>query len=337
MTEQNSLPPDDHELEQFLARRSELSRLHRASSEGEGAPPELDAPVLAQAQAELRRPLVRSRRLPRWSAPLAVAASLVLVVSLAWMAQQQPLPQAVARAPLPASPAANEGVVTESMAAQANAPLAAKAETPQQLKKISPALAMAAPRAEQGARKPSPPPQADRQKAVEALQAPSAIAMEQAVLTAAGKSTAQDTQGDQASRLERQSNDSLTSDDLNALFSEYSGRYKDKFADAANGAFEAENRNSVWANGVEEEVRKAVASNPSISIESGECHSSLCRYVLTPSEETAVKMFSRELVVASKATPYPVDVLRKQDSKSHEFIIYLFSLAPPADWVTELK
>ncbi len=184
MTEQNSLPPDDHELEQFLARRSELSRLHRASTEGEGAPPELDAPVLAQAQAELRRSLARGRRLPRWSAPLAVAASLVLVVSLAWMAQQQPLPQAVARAPLPASPAANEGVVTESMAAQANAPLAAKAETPEQLKKISPALAMAVPKSEQPARKPSPPPQAERLAKAEALQAPSAIAMEQAVSAA---------------------------------------------------------------------------------------------------------------------------------------------------------
>jgi outer membrane biosynthesis protein TonB len=186
MTEQNSLPPDDHELEQFLARRSELSRLHRASTEGEGAPSELDAPVLAQAQAELRRPLVRSRRLPRWSGALALAASLVLVVSLAWMAQQQPLRQAVApaAAPLPASPAANEGVVTESMAAQANAPLAAKAETPEQLKKISPALAMAVPKSEQPARKPSPPPQAERLAKAEALQAPSAIAMEQAVSAA---------------------------------------------------------------------------------------------------------------------------------------------------------
>ena len=184
MTEQNSLPPDDHELEQFLARRSELSRLHRASSEGEGAPPELDAPVLAQAQAELRRPLVRSRRLPRWSAPLAVAASLVLVVSLAWMAQQQPMPQAIAPAPLPASTAANGGIVTEPMAVQTNAPLAAKTETPEQPKKNSPALAMAAPKSERAARKSSPPPQAERLAKAEALQAPSAIATEQAISAA---------------------------------------------------------------------------------------------------------------------------------------------------------
>ena len=185
MTEQNSLPPDDHELEQFLARRSELSRLHRAATEGEGAPPELDAPVLAQAQAELRRPPARSRRLPHWSAPLAVAASLVLVVSLAWMAQQQPLRQAVVPAPLPASPAANGGMVTESMAVQSNAPLAAKAETLEQLKKTSPALAMAAPGQERATRRPlPPPPQAERRAKAEAFQAPSAVATEQATSAA---------------------------------------------------------------------------------------------------------------------------------------------------------
>jgi len=182
MTEQNSLPPDDHELEQFLARRSELSRLHRAAAESEGAPPELDAPVLAQARAELRRLPARSRRLPRWSAPLAVAASLVLVVSLAWMAQQQPMPRALApaAAPLPAATAANGGIVTESMAVQSSLPVAAKAETLEQLKKTAPALAMAAPGRERAARKPLPP-QADRRVGAVAAQAPSAIAMEAAV------------------------------------------------------------------------------------------------------------------------------------------------------------
>lgn len=106
MTEQNQMPPDDHELEQFLARRSDLSQRYRADAgadaAGEGAPPELDAAVLARARAELQRPAASSRRFLRWGRPLALAASLMLVVSLGWMAQQKPLPQEVAQNAAPA-------------------------------------------------------------------------------------------------------------------------------------------------------------------------------------------------------------------------------------------
>ena len=102
MTEQNPMPPDDHELEQFLSRRSDLSQHYRADAAGEGASPELDALVLAQAQIALQTPPLRSRRFVRWGRPLAVAASLVLVVSLGWMAQQKPLPQQMAPAAAPA-------------------------------------------------------------------------------------------------------------------------------------------------------------------------------------------------------------------------------------------
>ncbi len=125
MTEPTPLPPDDHELEQFLSRRSDLSQRHRADTAGEGAPPELDALVLARARAELQRPPLRSRRFLRWGRPLAVAATLVLVVSLGWMVQQKPLPQQVAFTP--AVPALS----TESAAPAVDAaapPPAAKAE-----------------------------------------------------------------------------------------------------------------------------------------------------------------------------------------------------------------
>ena len=125
MTEQNPMPPDDHELEQFLSRRSELSQLHRADTAGEGAPPELDALVLAQARAVLQRPPLRSRRLQRWGRPLAVAATLVLVVSLGWMAQQKPLPQQMAFTPAaPAVPTETAAPAVDTAAA----PPAAKAE-----------------------------------------------------------------------------------------------------------------------------------------------------------------------------------------------------------------
>lgn len=141
MTEQKQTPPDDQELEQFLARRSELSQRYRADmgadAAGEGAPPELDAAVLARARAELQRP-ASSRRFLRWGRPLAVAASLMLVVSLGWMAQQKPLPQEVAQNAAPA-------VVPKEVAVPAMdaipAPVARQAEVAEQGK----ALAKAAP------------------------------------------------------------------------------------------------------------------------------------------------------------------------------------------------
>lgn len=129
MTEPTPLPPDDHELEQFLSRRSDLSQRYRsdvgADAAGEGAPPELDALVLARARAELQRPPLRSRRFQRWGRPLAVAATLVLVVSLGWMAQQKPLPQQVAFAPAPPTMPAQAAAPALDAAA---APAAAQAE-----------------------------------------------------------------------------------------------------------------------------------------------------------------------------------------------------------------
>ena len=142
MTEQKQTPPDDHELEQFLARRSDLSQRYRADAgadaAGEGAPLELDAAVLARARAELQRPAASSRRFLRWGRPLALAASLMLVVSLGWMAQQKPLPQEVVSAAAPA-------VVPKEVAVPAMdaipAPIAKQAEEAEQGK----ALAKAAP------------------------------------------------------------------------------------------------------------------------------------------------------------------------------------------------
>ena len=131
MTEPIPLPPDDHELEQFLSRRSDLSQRYRTDAAGEGAPPEMDALVLAQARAELQRPPLRSRRFLRWGRPLAVAATLVLVVSLGWMAQQKPLPQQVAFAPAPPPPDAKaEEVKKQTIAGQAPAGAVQQAQEP---------------------------------------------------------------------------------------------------------------------------------------------------------------------------------------------------------------
>lgn len=83
--------PDDRELEQYLEGGSKLSRRYRDAS-GEGAPPDLDEAILAQARAELRR----KPDLNRWLASVALAASLVLGVNLAWNVHQA--------APAPAAP-----------------------------------------------------------------------------------------------------------------------------------------------------------------------------------------------------------------------------------------
>lgn len=103
--------PNDRELEQYLKGDSALSRRYRDASR-ESAPPELDETVLARARAEARR----KPRANRWLASVALAASLVLGVNLAWnLYEAQPVPveqDAVARrsepAPASAPPAAPE-------------------------------------------------------------------------------------------------------------------------------------------------------------------------------------------------------------------------------------
>ncbi len=87
MTER--MPPDDRELEQYLKGNSPLSRRYRDAS-SETAPPELDEAILARARAELRR---KPAGLNRWLASVALAASVVLGVNLAWNVYQvQPVP-----------------------------------------------------------------------------------------------------------------------------------------------------------------------------------------------------------------------------------------------------
>lgn len=80
--------PDDRELEQYLAGGSKLSRRYRDAS-GEGAPADLDEVILAQARAEMRR----KPNLNRLLTPVAIAASLLLGVNLAYnVYQSAPMP-----------------------------------------------------------------------------------------------------------------------------------------------------------------------------------------------------------------------------------------------------
>lgn len=168
MTEPTPMPPDDRELEQFLARCSELSQRYRADAEGEGAPPGLDAPVLHLARAGLQRTPPQ-----RWGRPLALAASLVLVVSLAWVAQQRPQTQ-----PLPAAPAS-----IEAGAPSPGVPGTVQASSEQALPQQAPASAPApeaapmakARRQEQGPAVPRAPERLEQQPARSAAPAPAAL------------------------------------------------------------------------------------------------------------------------------------------------------------------
>lgn len=72
--------PDEIEFERYLAGDSLVSRRYRELDARE-VPPEIDRAILARA-AEAVHP-VKQRHLKRWGVPIALAASLVLVVSIA--------------------------------------------------------------------------------------------------------------------------------------------------------------------------------------------------------------------------------------------------------------
>ena len=93
--------PDDRELEQYLKGDSPLSRRYRDAS-AEGTPPDLDEAILAQARAELKR---QPPSLNRILAPVALAASVVLGVNLAWnLYQVEPVPAEIQRHEKAAAP-----------------------------------------------------------------------------------------------------------------------------------------------------------------------------------------------------------------------------------------
>lgn len=84
--------PDDRGVERYLKGGSALSRRYREASR-ETAPADLDRAVLALARAAARD----KRGATRWFAPLALAASALLGVNLAWfLFSTEPVPQAPA-------------------------------------------------------------------------------------------------------------------------------------------------------------------------------------------------------------------------------------------------
>lgn len=75
-------PTDDKALDEYLKGGSPVSQRYRELG-ADQVPPDLDYRVLAQARAAVvKRPAAKSRNWIRWSAPLALAASLVMVVTI---------------------------------------------------------------------------------------------------------------------------------------------------------------------------------------------------------------------------------------------------------------
>jgi hypothetical protein len=83
--------PRDHELEEHLAGRSEVSRLYRQAGADE-PPPELDSKIKAAARRAL------ATRRPRWMLPLSAAAVVMLSVGVLLRMQQEGV------TPMPAEP-----------------------------------------------------------------------------------------------------------------------------------------------------------------------------------------------------------------------------------------
>ncbi|MDP3295924.1 MAG: hypothetical protein Q8M37_14475 [Nevskia sp.] len=113
-----ALPDDDRELDDFLAGRSELSRLYRQDAAEIKAPEALDAAVLAAAQSSLPVPKAKPARLRRWRLPLSLAASMVLGIAVLREVPREP-----------AMPPAS-APITAALEAQPPAPAAAEMPPP---------------------------------------------------------------------------------------------------------------------------------------------------------------------------------------------------------------
>lgn len=136
------MPDDDRELEDFLAGRSELSRLYRQEAAEIKAPEALDAAVFAAVEESLTIPKAKPARLRRWRLPLSLAASMVIGIAVLREVPREPA--------LP--------VASEAMAVAEQAPPPVPAEE----MSASGAAAAPIPERAEAEKKPAPPPKPSR-------------------------------------------------------------------------------------------------------------------------------------------------------------------------------
>ena len=150
MSGPESIKPDDHLLDEFLAGQGAVRAAYRESA-NEQAPAHLDAAILQAAQAAAR-PLPRQRH-SRWPMPIAAAAVLVLSFGVLLQVQRDPAVQqevfAVSEQGTPAAvPAPPEATADAGRAAVSSDSAAALEEAPAEKKRVQ----------QQAAAKPKPAP-----------------------------------------------------------------------------------------------------------------------------------------------------------------------------------
>lgn len=141
-------PIDSKALEEYLKGGSEISQRYREIGADE-APPELDRCVLEQARAAIAQDKrERSRSLLRWSAPVALAASVVLVLAVVMEGgvQREAVFATKTVAKPTTSPQASDDSPMQDMA-PAEQPAPEMLETPKVAAKSPPAGAIARERA----------------------------------------------------------------------------------------------------------------------------------------------------------------------------------------------
>lgn len=143
-------PIDDKTFEEYLGRESQLSKRYRALGADE-VPAELDGLVLAQARQAVAAKPASSRKQPawmRWTPPLALAASMVLVISIVIESgTRHELTMHDMAVTMPQSaPVREEVAIASDKSAQRES--AAAAAEPQQLSALESERSVAAPAAE---------------------------------------------------------------------------------------------------------------------------------------------------------------------------------------------
>jgi hypothetical protein len=130
---------DDAGLESYLRRESDVSRRYH-ELEADDVPPQLDAAVIARARAALE-PAKRKPAWVKWGAPLALAASAVLVVAIVLevgVQEEVRMPAPQVELTTKAAPAPPAEIAPASQSAEAPRVTAddasANAEAPQQRK-----------------------------------------------------------------------------------------------------------------------------------------------------------------------------------------------------------
>ncbi|QIL20966.1 hypothetical protein [Thermomonas sp. HDW16] len=119
-------PPNERLDAEERALAAQLPRAHGRSEPG----PELDARILAAAQAAVHWQSPPNRRRRSWIAPVAVAASLVLALGLAWQLRPPPTPEYHAQATDAAAAAPAAGAVVARTFSAPPAPEAQVAQVP---------------------------------------------------------------------------------------------------------------------------------------------------------------------------------------------------------------